>query len=241
MEGTQQDVTFHSEILDHSFDLRIYTPDGFTPMSTYHLIIAQDGKDYFRLGHLVRYAEQAMEEGAPDTVIVGVPYPSVRQRRNWYHPDEDGHTDYLQFMASELLPFMEKEYHAESSPQARTLLGDSLGGTVSLMAALDYPNIFQRVVMHSPLVNDTVFNGLKNSEDWPSFTMYHTIGTEEQEVDTTAGTVEDFLKPNRDLYEYLSAKASHYHYKELEGGHLWKVWEQDVIHSLAYMFDIELD
>jgi enterochelin esterase-like enzyme len=43
------------------------------------------------------------------------------------------------------------------SDQARTLIGDSLGGTVSLMTALDYPNMFGNVIMQS-LMSTAMFS-----------------------------------------------------------------------------------
>ena len=45
----------------------------------------------------------------------------------------------------------------------RALIGDSLGGTVSLLTALQYPHTFGKVIMQSPLVNETVLRAVGKS------------------------------------------------------------------------------
>lgn len=238
MNGTTERITLHSDILDHTFELYVYLPAHYNPLYTYHLALTQDGRDYFRLGKIAEHIETAMDEGARQTIVVGVPYPSVRQRREWYHPKSEKSEDYLTFIVKELLPFLDKTYQTWNLSHGRTLLGDSLAGTVSLRAALRYPNTFSRVVMHSPYSDDNIAAEVDNAENTGHFDIYHTIGLEEHTVKTTNGTYEDFLEPNRKLAEALEKKGARYCYKELEGGHFWKVWEADMLPALRFMYDI---
>ncbi|RSL30226.1 esterase family protein [Salibacterium salarium] len=231
-------LTFHSTILNHTFDLHVYLPPNYSRLYTYHLAITQDGRDYFQLGRIGRKMETALEEGAEDTIVIGIPYPSVEQRRYWYHPDSEGSTAYIQFLVKELLPFLEDTYKTPNLAQGRTLIGDSLGASISLLAALFYPYSFSRVMMHSPFVNDTVLQAVRQTDSWHSFDIYHTIGTEETNVETTDGNIQDFLSPNRDLYQLLQKKGSRYYYHEFEGGHFWKYWEKDLPDAIRFMFEI---
>ncbi|MFB4165686.1 alpha/beta hydrolase [Alteribacillus sp. JSM 102045] len=238
MNGKMTSLSFHSDLLEHTFDLPVYLPPNYNALYTYHLAIAQDGRDYFQLGRIGRKMEAAMKEGARDTIVVGIPYPSVEMRRKWYHPENKAHYTYLQFLVKELLPFLEKTYSTWSLAHGRTLMGDSLGATISLLAALYYPHSFSRVMMHSPYVDNNVLQLVIDNQEWNSFDIYHMIGTEETKVKTTNGTIEDFLTPNRQLHNILKKGKARYYYHEFEGGHFWKYWEKDIANALRFMFDI---
>ncbi|WP_054634900.1 esterase family protein [Thalassobacillus sp. C254] len=239
MKGQMKALTFTSEILETTFDLHVYLPPNYNPLYTYHLVIAQDGRDYFQLGKIGRKVEAVMEEGARETIVIGVPYPSVEMRRVWYHPDSEDHKKYIQFLVKELLPFLDDQYQTWSLPHGRTLMGDSLAATVSLMAALEYPNTFSRVMMHSPFVNETVLNAVRENQSWNRFEIYHTIGSEETNVKTTDGSRMDFLTPNRELNKLLAGGKARYYYHEFNGGHFWKDWEKDLPEALRFMFTLD--
>lgn len=236
VNGTIKKLTFHSKILHHTFDLHVYLPPHYSHLYTYHIAITQDGRDYFQFGKIGRKIEAIYEEGAEDTIVVGIPYPSVQQRRKWYHPDSADSKSYIQFLVKELLPFLEDTFNTSNLPYGRTLMGDSLGATISFLAALKYPHSFARLIMHSPFVNDTVLHAAQRTNVWRSFEMYHTVGTEETRVETTDGNIRDFLEPNRTLHELLQKGCDRYHYHEFKGGHLWKYWEKDLPDALRFMF-----
>ncbi len=238
VNGKMTSLQFKSDLLRHTFELPVYLPHHYSPLHTYHLAIAQDGRDYFQLGRIGRKMEAAIEEGARDTIVVGVPYPSVETRRKWYHPDNETHHTYLQFMVKELLPFLEDTYSTWRLAHGRMLMGDSLGASISLVAALSYPNSFSRVMMHSPYVDENVLHLVEKNKEWNHFDIYHTIGTEETEVKTTNGSIEDFLTPNRRLHEIFKKGTARYFYNEFEGGHFWKYWEKDLPQALRFMFDL---
>ncbi|WP_249712929.1 alpha/beta hydrolase-fold protein, partial [Bacillus cereus] len=83
----------------------------FFPEAEYHTVIAQDGHDYFRLGRIGRQAEELMSKEEIDRcIIIGVPYKSVRERRNTYHPEGSKYASYNRFIANELVPLIDKEY-----------------------------------------------------------------------------------------------------------------------------------
>ncbi|MGY4689556.1 alpha/beta hydrolase [Salibacterium sp. K-3] len=235
MDGTMKALTYHSRILSRTFDLPVYLPPHYSPLYTYHLAIAQDGRDYFQLGKAGRKLETAMKDGAEQTIVVGVPYPDTAVRRTWYHPDNPDHHAYMSFLASELLPFLEQTFPTYELPYGRILMGDSLGGTISLFTALDYPHTFARVIMHSPFVNETVLAAVEEKNCWKTFDIYHTIGQDETDVHTTDGKIVDFLTPNRNLKERFRQEGSRYFYDELAGGHNWAVWEKDLPRALRFM------
>ncbi|PNB73562.1 hypothetical protein C1X30_34455, partial [Pseudomonas sp. FW305-BF6] len=84
------------------------------------------------------------------------PYSSPKERFSLYHPSQEGQKKYIRFLAEELLPYLDDHLPLLGLAHSRTLIGDSLGGTVSLQAAFTYPNTFGKVIMQSPFVNDDV-------------------------------------------------------------------------------------
>ncbi|SFP80490.1 alpha/beta hydrolase [Salibacterium halotolerans] len=235
MNGTMKALPFYSSVLDYMFELPVYLPPYYSPLYTYHLAITQDGRDYFQLGKIGRKMEAAMEDGAEETIVVGVPHPGIQMRREWYHPAGSGSRSYMNFLVSELLPFLEQTYPTYQLPYGRMLMGDSLGGTISLLTALHYPNTFARIMMHSPLINEDVLRLVSEHNAWKTFDIYHSIGNQETDVHTTDGKVVDFLSPNRRLSRLFRQENRHYHYDELDGGHNWAVWEKDLPRALHFM------
>jgi enterochelin esterase-like enzyme len=49
---------------------------------------------------------------------------------------------YLQFLITELKPYIDSHYAVDSSPAATCIAGSSMGGLISLYALCEYPNVF---------------------------------------------------------------------------------------------------
>ncbi|WP_419961434.1 alpha/beta hydrolase [Psychrobacillus sp. BM2] len=238
-KGSIQDITLFSEALQEEMQLLIYLPPNYSPLYKYSVLIASDGKDYFQLGRISRVADELYEEEAIENIIiVGVPYKNVKDRRDKYHPDGSQHASYIRFLAQELVPYIDENYPTYQVGMGRSLIGDSLAATVSLMTALAYPNTFGRVIMHSPLINDAVLEKVKNHEDVHAFSLYHVIGTEETAVKTGDGLLTDFITPNRALHNLIINKGFLTFYDELKGNHTWKLWQPDIKRSLLQNFSL---
>lgn len=49
IEGSLAEMTIESEYLKDRISLSIYLPANYTPLKSYHLMICQDGQDFFDL------------------------------------------------------------------------------------------------------------------------------------------------------------------------------------------------
>lgn len=235
--GTIKDLTFTSKELGEDIQLLIYLPATFSPLYKYSIIIAQDGRDYFQLGRIGRIADELLEKKEIENmIIVGIPYKNVNDRRKKYHPAGEQNQAYIRFLAHELVPYLDAEFPTYQMGMGRALIGDSLGGTVSLMAAIQYPHTFGRVILQSPMVNDDVLNAVNNVKEPHLLHIYHVVGKEETAVKTTANEVEDFLTPNRELAKLLNEKKFPCFYEEFEGNHTWTYWQPNLKHALKQMF-----
>ncbi|PSL50890.1 enterochelin esterase family protein [Salsuginibacillus halophilus] len=237
MEGEMTTLSLESAALQRTIDVQLYIPPNYNDLYTYHLAIAQDGQDYFQFGKIARKCEQLILDEAGDEVIVaGVPYPDVTTRRHWFHPVYGEQDAYLTFLTQELVPALEARFHTHEVASGRTLMGDSLAGTISLAACLRYRHCFARAILQSPYVDDDVINEVKKAPAFPAFEVYHIVGDNETNVKTTDGKHIDFVTPNEELSTILNEKAGRYSFEKKSGGHNWKLWDPDLLQALRYMF-----
>ena len=165
-KGTIKSYLFQSEALSEELELLVYLPYNYSPLFKYTLVIAQDGRDYFQMGRIGRVADELIaDDEIENIIIVGIPYQDRFDRRRKYHPDGEQHDAYVRFLAHELVPFLDNEFPTYQMGYGRALIGDSLGGTVSLLTALQYPHTFGKVIMQSPLVDETVMKAVQDFED----------------------------------------------------------------------------
>lgn len=237
--GIVQDETLFSEALQEEMQLLIYLPPNYSPLYKYTVLIANDGKDYFQLGRLTRVADELYAQNEIENlIIVGVPYKNVKDRREKYHPDGAKHKAYIRFLAQELVPYIDEHFPTYQIGMGRALIGDSLAATVSLLTALQYPNTFGKVILHSPLVNEYVLSEVENYPDVHAFSLYHVIGKEETAVKTGDGLLTDFITPNRKLHNLLIERGFSTFYDELNGDHTWKVWQPDMKRAVKNNFSL---
>ena len=235
--GTVKDIAFFSQSLQEEIELLIYLPENYTPLYKYNILIASDGKDYFQLGGITRLAHNLMEEyEIENLIIVGIPYKNLQDRRNKYIPTGQQHEAYLRFLAHELVPYLDEEFSTYQVGSTRGLIGDSMAATASLMAALKYPTIFGKVILQSPYVDEHVLEQVKKATLTNEFSIYHIIGTGEDEVLTTDKKIKNFLKPNRELHALIKEKGFNTFYEEFNGNHSWKYWKPDLKRALIRNF-----
>ncbi|MGJ7919615.1 alpha/beta hydrolase [Neobacillus sp. LXY-4] len=235
--GSVQDYSIYSNKLGEEVNFLVYLPASYSPLYKYHVLIAQDGADYFQLGRITAFTEELLYHNEIERVIiVGIPYKNGKDRLEKYHPAGSKMTSYLQFLVQELVPFIDKEFPTYQMGLGRALIGDSLAGYISFMAALTYPHTFGKVALQSPYAHDTLLSTVKQFSGTPILQIYHVIGTEETSVKTTRGQQENFIEPNRVLSGLLKEKGFPYFYQEFNGDHTWTFWQQDVKRALKYLF-----
>ena len=236
-KGTVKDVAFYSDALQEELELLIYIPANYSPLFEYNILIASDGRDYFQLGGIPRLADTLIEDYIIENVIiVGVPYKNVHDRKRKYVPSGDQFHAYMRFLALELVPYLDDQFTTFQTGSSRALIGDSMAATVSLMTAVNYPDIFGKAILQSPYVDVDVLNEVQNAKNTHLLSLYHIIGLRENEVITTDKTVKDFLTPNRELHELIVKKQIPTFYEEIEGNHTWKYWKPDLKRALIEIF-----
>lgn len=237
-KGKMIEKEIESSYLDETMVLRIYQPEAFSPLYKYHLCIMQDGNDYYQLGRVATLSDRLHEEMEIDnTVFVGIHYQDSEDRRRKYHPEGAQHKAYKSFLIHEVVPFLDDYLPTYNMGYTRTLMGDSLAGTLALVTAFSYPHTFGKVIMQSPYIDETVLQFINNTQLDHPIDIYQTIGDKEHKAKLIDGSTIDLLSPNRELKELLKTKNVTLHYVELEDGeHTWKYWQKDMPNVFKTMF-----
>jgi uncharacterized protein len=136
--------TIHSTILGEDRRLLVRLPEDYgTSGKKYPVLFKLDGeKGSFLQAFSAGYYLFDMTEGSPDLIIVGI---ENTDRARDMHPDK-GANRFTQFLASELLPFIDESYRTSG---VRILCGQSLSSLFALFSFLKEPALFDGYILSS--------------------------------------------------------------------------------------------
>ena len=221
--------------LDSPRSVKIYLPPGYNELLSYPVVYCQDGNDFFTMGRIATIANQLiLDEGVEPFLIVGVSVERSK-RTSEYSPTGGRNASYKRFFAEELIPYIEDRYPVRQDPAARVLAGDSLGGTVSLHLALDYPELFPQVLALSGAFFQPTQELIKVQPDLSWLRIWMVVGLDETAVETSSGTF-DFVYWNRLAKDHLEQKQASLSYREKPGTHVWGLWQKELPDGLLHFF-----
>ncbi|QJD82570.1 alpha/beta hydrolase [Cohnella herbarum] len=212
--------------------IRVYLPPGFQQWISYPVVYCQDGEDFFNFGRIATHSQRLiLEEDWEPFIIVGVDVDK-KLRTSEYTPDGDRFSLYTRFFADELIPWVESHYPVRDVPGQRILIGDSLGGAVSLSLALAYPSLFNRIISLSGAYYETYIAQIDQASTLDHLTLWMLVGLQENEYTTDSGTY-DFVALNREAVRRLEQKGAKLRYLEKDGEHKWGFWQNEIPEALA--------
>lgn len=234
-ERTILKETIPSVHLQQSRDIRIYLPPGYNELLSYPVLYCQDGEQFFNFGRIATHVTRMiLDEGFEPILIVGVDV-QIKTRTSEYSPEGHRFSAYCRFFTEELLPFIEERFPAKPHASERVVAGDSLGGTVSLHLALDYPHLFHRVIALSGAFFPSSWARIATETDLSWLQLYMIVGLQEEAVTTDRGTY-NFLDMNRRAQQLLAERNTALHYEEQPGKHIWGFWQNVLPHALHYFY-----
>ena len=127
---------------------------------------------------------------------------------------------FADFMAKELVPFIDARYRTVADREHRALLGASLGGVTSVWAALRHPEVFARVGGQSSsfwIDDERVVTALARLDE--AARRKHPMRFY---FDT--GRLESTLDVHRRVHVTLAAKGYPVTYRESDAGHNFTNW-----------------
>ncbi|QIY90667.1 alpha/beta hydrolase [Chryseobacterium gallinarum] len=145
-----------SKILGETRSLRIYTPDMTSKspdaISRYPVLYVLDGDAHFysTVGIVQQLSQANGNSVLPEMIIVGI--ESTNRLKDFTPIINPSHTvdntnSFVQFLAGELIPFIEKNYN--TAPY-KMLAGHSLGGLLAMDILCNHPNMFNAYIAIEP-------------------------------------------------------------------------------------------
>jgi predicted alpha/beta superfamily hydrolase len=142
--------------------------------------------------------------------------------------------EYSEWLVKHVVPFIDAHYRTRTKPEARTILGWSLGAGNAFNIAWNYPDVFSRVGGFSPSfwlsaksgdISQSLAMTLINSKPIPRhFSIWLAAGTAEEIDDRDGDGLIDVLDDAQDVINALNAKVRHskrrhdFSLTQLEGG-----------------------
>jgi predicted alpha/beta superfamily hydrolase len=138
----------------------IYLPTGYASSKRkYPVIYMHDGQNLFD-DYTSGFGEWGVDElmdKIPDkeqTIVVGIDHGG-EYRITEYDPYNSNYgkgrgDDYVEFLVNTLKPYIDSHYRTETGARHTTIAGSSMGGLISMYAALKYPQVFGNAGIFSP-------------------------------------------------------------------------------------------
>ncbi|WP_226646229.1 alpha/beta hydrolase [Microbulbifer variabilis] len=183
--------TIHSKILGREYQIYIKTPAGYYDKAkkrkSYPSLYLNDGPYTFRVASGVTHLKSMNK-----AIVIGISFAKeelgqfsrVRDLTpvpddSWKRYKTGGAPEYLRFIESEVIPFVEANYRA--NPKRRILAGQSLGGSFGAWVLLNKPKLFSSYILTSPSLwykNGIIFNIEEEYSKRPAFNseVHHPLG-----------------------------------------------------------------
>jgi predicted alpha/beta superfamily hydrolase len=138
----------------------IYLPVGYQlSKKTYPVVYMHDGQnlfDAYTSGFGEWGVDEILDKVSPgnECIVVGIDHGGD-YRITEYDPYDSKYgkgrgNDYVDFLVATLKPYIDRHYRTKPGARFTTIAGSSMGGLISMYAALKYPKIFGNAGVFSP-------------------------------------------------------------------------------------------
>lgn len=201
--GSIQEIKLKPRKIDER-PILVWLPDNYNTNTQYNVLYMHDGQMLFDSSttwnkqewRVDESLQQLINEGIINQTIVVAPYNNGSFRHSEYYPQEaflnvssdlqthllktslEGKTQsdaYLDFLVNELIPYVNANYSVNTSREATTIAGSSMGGLISLYAITKYPEKFSKAMCfstHWPMVKPESIAEKKHQEAFNGYYAY---------------------------------------------------------------------
>ena len=224
----------YSAHLSETRTLKVYVSPGYPPQKNHPVLYCHDGLEFFTHGRIATLNNRLMaEEGTSPLIIVGIAVNKAYRTED-YAPGGVRHEAYNRFVVEECVPFIENHYGLHPGLAARFMAGISLGGTASLDICLQYPQMFNKLLLFSGAFYGPALRAVEIRTDLSDLAAYMLVGREETAVTTPRGSF-DILTANRIMKQLLETRGAILDYDEATGKHLWGFWQNHIPAALRWL------
>ena len=143
--------------------------------------------------------------------------------RNYSGLGPEAQARYHDYVANELVNYVDSHYRTIPTREGRAIGGLSMGGRIATMTALTHADRFSTVGAFSPALRPDAEAAVSNAPTTAPF------------IYISCGTQDSLLPINRDFVGWLMERDLAHEYREAAGmGHTWAFWDEQI----AAFFDL---
>jgi enterochelin esterase family protein len=166
-----------------------------------------------------------MPLGYGDDAVISGGWQGLRNRSAW----ENSVATFREAVLTELIPQVEAAYRVSKERTDRAITGLSMGGTQSLFIGLNAVDRFAWIGAFSSGGMDTNFD-----RAYPG--LGQEINTQLRLLWIACGQEDRLIRVNQDLTAWLDSKDINYTWREIPGGHSFRVWRRFLAEFLPLLF-----
>ena len=233
--GTMESHGIASRALASERRVHIYKPARFRETRRYPLLVVHDGEDFCRFADLRSVLDNLIDRLVIPPMIVALTEPVDRLR------EYAGDPAHAQFVAAELLPFLQTRYPLLDDPSNRALMGASFGAVASLATAWHHPDVFGKLLLLSGSFAFSDIGAHRRGEAFDPVVEFMNAyrqapGHPVRQVYIACGIYESLIYENRSLVPMLQNQGLRVRYREVPDGHNWENWRDRLQDGLSWLF-----
>jgi enterochelin esterase-like enzyme len=238
---------FASALLKNTRSIFVYLPPGYSKNAQpYDLLVVFDGQDSIDIVPTPTTLDNLISEQriAPTVALI------VGNAKGMRGTELPCNPTFAEFLNSELIPWLRRNYNVTRDPPRVTIGGYSYGGLAATCAAYRHPETFGNVLSQSgsywwtpppdPSKPEAFTPGADpsyvaqlfvNSPKLP-LRFYLDAGSMELDIDGDGSSI---LVTNRHLRDVLRAKGYEVFYQEFQGAHDYQSWRGTIADGLILL------
>lgn len=238
---------YKSQIVGDQRDYYVYTPPGYDPQSSTQYPVlyllhgySDDASGWLSVGRSNVILDNLIAEGKakPMLIVMTLGYgdPKIVQRTPQFAAAfrdaalrQRNYDRYRDALFQEVIPAVERAYHAKSDRESRAIAGLSMGGAESLLVGLNNLDRFAYVGSFSG-------GGVPEEFDKDFPTLDSKANDQLRVFWVSCGTEDFLISANRKFHAWLETKGVKSHYVETPGMHTWMVWRRNLAAFTPMLF-----
>lgn len=213
--------------LGYEVAFKVYKPYGYENLTAMPVVYVTDGHEYAddRLGAMLIVLDNLIHEGKIEPVLaVFVDPRDPNSGNNRRMQEYSANSKFVNFLADELVPFIDENYNSIQQASKRMILGTSLGGWCAAFTGLQRSDRFGLLGIHSPAFDQQILNAYQQSEPLPL------------KIFMSTGTIFDTQERASAMKQIMDEKAYPLLYIEVNEGHSWGNWRALLDEPLQWFF-----